>query len=182
MKTFVEAKANTCQSCREFKKSKPHQQPFVQIKVQAFEPGECWSVDIMINGEIDYLVCVDRISQCLLLEKLLNKTAKACTKSLKTWACLLGIPTLIKSDGGRSFDCKLFDNFCKDLWLVHIHTSTHHPASNGQCKQMVHEVKKMMLKTGERDPQLIMKALKNTKRRGGLGTPIKIFFNRNVKG
>ena len=39
-----------------------------------------------------------------------------------------------------------------------------------------------MLKTGERDPQLIMKVLNNTERRGGYGTPIKILFNRNVKG
>ena len=39
-----------------------------------------------------------------------------------------------------------------------------------------------MLKTGERDPQLIMKVLNNTERRGGLGTPIKILFGQNVKG
>ena len=47
---------------------------------------------------------------------------------------------------------------------------------------MVQEVMKMMLKTGERGPKLIMKVLNSTERRGGYGTPIKFLFNRNVKG
>ena len=40
----------------------------------------------------------------------------------------------------------------------------------------------MMEKTGERDLEFIMKLLNNTERRGGLGTPIKILFWRNVLG
>ena len=40
----------------------------------------------------------------------------------------------------------------------------------------------MMVKTGERDPEFIMKVLNNTERRGGMGTPIKILFGCNVKG
>ena len=119
----------------------------------------------------------------LLLKKLPNMTAKLCTKALNSRLCLLGIPILIKSDGGPAFDCKLFNNFCKDLGVVHILTSAYNLESNGQYKRMVQEVKKMMLKTGERDPQLIMRVLNNTERRGGgLGTPIKILFNTNVKG
>merc|ERR1712081_135566 len=52
---FVEAKAKTCESCRKHKKSQPRQQPFVLIELQAFEPGEFWSVDIMSIGKLDYL-------------------------------------------------------------------------------------------------------------------------------
>ena len=100
-----------------------------------------------------------------MLEKIPNKTAKVCTKAMKSWVCLLGIPTLIKSDGGPAFDCKLFNNFCKDLGVVHILTSFYNLEYNGQYKRMVQEVKKMMLKTGERDPQLIMRVLNNTGRR-----------------
>ena len=40
----------------------------------------------------------------------------------------------------------------------------------------------MMVKSGGRDPEFIMKVLDNTERRGRLGTPIKILFGRNVKG
>ena len=115
MKQFVESKARKCDSCREFKKSKPRQQPFVPIELQAFEPGECWSVDIMTIEKIDYLVCLDRILQYLILARLPNKTAKVCNRALKTWLCMLGIPTLLRSNGGPSFDCKLFDEFCKHL-------------------------------------------------------------------
>ena len=79
----------------------------------------------MTIGKIDFLVGVDRISQYLLLAKLPNKTAKACTRVLKSWACLMGIPTLIKSDVGPAFDSLLFDDFCKDLGVVHILTSTY---------------------------------------------------------
>ena len=61
-------------------------------------------------------------------------------------------------------------------------TSAYNAPSNGQCKRMVQEVRKMMEKTGERDPEFIMKVLNNTERRGGLGTPIKILFGRNVLG
>ena len=150
MREFVEAKASKCDKCRVHKKSKPRQQPFVPIELQALEPGECWSVDIMTIGKMDFLVSVDRISQYLLLAKLPNKTAKACTKALKSWACLLEIPTLIKSDGGPAFDSKLFDDFCKDLRVVHILTSACNPQSKGQCERKVQEVKKYMQKSGER--------------------------------
>ena len=40
----------------------------------------------------------------------------------------------------------------------------------------------MMEMSGIRDLEFIMKVLNNTERRGGLGTPIKILFGRNVKG
>ena len=40
MKTFVEAKANTCQSCREFKKSKPHQHPVVPAFLRLLSLGK----------------------------------------------------------------------------------------------------------------------------------------------
>ena len=66
--------------------------------------------------------------------------------------------------------------------MVHILISAYHSESNGQCKRMVQEVKKMMLKTGERDPEYIMKVLNNTERRAGLRIPIKILFNKNMKG
>ena len=79
---FVESKARTCDSCRKHKKSKPRQQPFIPIELQAFEPGECWSLNIMSISKLDYLVCVDRVSQYMMLAKLQNKTAKACTKAL----------------------------------------------------------------------------------------------------
>ena len=62
MYKLVEAKAKTCESCRKHKKSKPRQQPFVPLELQALEPWECWSVDIMTIGKMDYLVCVDRVS------------------------------------------------------------------------------------------------------------------------
>ena len=87
-----------CDKCRRHKKSKTRQQPFVPLELQAFEVGECWSVDIMLIGKIDYLVCVDRVSQYMMLARLPNKTAKACTKAMRTWTTYLGIPTLLQSD------------------------------------------------------------------------------------
>ena len=100
MFTFVEAKAKTCKTCKTHKKSKTRQQPFVPIELQAFEPGECWSVDIMSIGKLNYLVCVDRVSQYMMLAKLGNKMAKACTKAMKTWTKFFRIPTLMRSNGG----------------------------------------------------------------------------------
>ena len=46
-------------------------------------------------------------------------------------------------------------------------TSAYHAPSNGQCERMVQEVRKFMEKSGERDPELVMKVLNNTERRGG---------------
>ena len=131
-------------------------------------------MDLMSIGKLDYLVCVDRVSQYMMLAKLGNKTAKACTRALKTWTTFLGIPTLMRSDGGPSFDCKLFDNFCPELGVIHILTSAYHLPSNGQCRRMVQEVMKMMVKTGECDREFIMKVLNNTERRGGMGTTSKL--------
>ena len=146
------------------------------IKLQAFELGECWSVDIMSIGKLDYLVCMDRVSQYMMLAKLPNKMEKACTKALKTWTTFFGIPTLMRSDGGPSFDCELFSEFCEQLGLVQVLTSTYNAPSNRQCERIVKEVRKMMEKSGERDPEFIMKGLNNTERRGGLGTPKKNFI------
>ena len=133
-------------------------------------------------GKLDYLVCVDRVSQYMMLAKLPNKTAKACTKAMRTWTTYLGIPTLLRSDGGPAFDCNLMNEFCKSLGIVHVLTSAYNAPSYGQCERMVQEVKKFIEKSGERDPELVMKVLNNTERRGGLGTPIKIMIGRNVKG
>ena len=159
---FVEAKAKTCDKYKTHEKSKTRKQPFVPIKFQDFEPGECWWMDIMSIGKLDYLVCVDRVSQYMMLPKVGIKTAKACTKALKTWTTFFGIPTLMRSNGGQSSDCKLLDKFCQELGVVHVLTSTYHSPSNGQCKRMGQEVKKMMIKSRERDPKFIMKVLNNT--------------------
>ena len=43
-------------------------------------------------------------------------------------------------------------------------TSAYNAPSNGQCERMVQEVKKIMEKTGERDPKFVMKVLNNTER------------------
>ena len=51
---FVEANTKKCDKCRIHKKLKPHQQPFVPTELQASEPGEYWSGDIMAMGNIDY--------------------------------------------------------------------------------------------------------------------------------
>ena len=94
----------------------------------------------------------------------------------------MGVPTLLRSDGGPAFDCNLMSEFCKSLGIVHVLTSAYHAPSNGQCERMVQEVRKFMEKSGERDPELVMKVLNNTERRGGLGTPMKIMMGRNVRG
>ena len=72
--------------------------------------------------------------------------------------------------------------FCEKLVVVHVLTSAYNAPSNGQCERMVQEVKKIMEKTGERDPEFVMKVLNNTERLGGLGSPIKIMLGHNVKG
>ena len=76
-----------------------------------------------------------------MLAKLPNKTAKVCTRALKTWATFLGILILLRSNGGQAFNNKLFNDFCKDLGGVQILTSAFHNESNGLCECMVQEVK-----------------------------------------
>ena len=70
----------------------------------------------MSIGKLDYLVCVDRVSQYMMLAKLPNKTAKACTKALRNWI---------------GFDCNLMNEFCESLGIVHVLTSAYHSPSNG---------------------------------------------------
>ena len=59
---FVDAKAKTCKTRKTHKKLKTRQQPLVPIELQTFEPGECWSMDIMSIGKLDYLVCGQSVS------------------------------------------------------------------------------------------------------------------------
>ena len=74
------------------------------------------------------------------------------------------------------------NEFCESLGIVHVLTSAYNAPSNSQCVRIVKEVKKFMEKSAEWDPELVMKVLNNTERRGGLGTPIKIMMGRNVRG
>ena len=99
--------------------------------MQAFKPGECWSVDIMSIEKLDYLACVDRISQYMVLARLPNKTVKACTKALKTWTTFFGIPILLRSERGAAFDCKLFSKLSEQLGVVHVLTSAYNAPRNG---------------------------------------------------
>ena len=80
------------------------------------------------------------------MDELHKKKTTTVTKSLEKIAVMLGLPTILKSNGGPGFKSKPFTDFTDKYGIYHILTSAYHPASNGQAKRAIQEAEKMMEK------------------------------------
>ena len=73
-----------------------------------FEVREMWSINLFEFRGKDYVLGIDKASQYIFINEIRNKKTSTVTRSLEKFALMLGLPTLLKSDGGPCFKSKPF--------------------------------------------------------------------------
>ena len=84
---------------------------------------------------------VDKVSQFMLCRQIPNQKTTTVARVLEEWSLTLGLPTVVKSDGGPCFKSAPFSKFCKEYGITHVLTSPYNPSSNGQAKRSIAEIK-----------------------------------------
>ena len=108
MREAIKQEWQKCPQCTKCKKSKTTTPPLYPIDAMSFEIGELWSVDLFKFQKKDYLLGIDKASQYIMIEEIKNKKTATVTKCLEKFALMLGLPTLLKSDGGPVLKVALF--------------------------------------------------------------------------
>ena len=91
-----------------------------------------------VNRE-DFLVMVDKMSQYTLCKAVPNKKVATTLKVLREWACILGLPSVIKCDCCLAFKDGPFGGLCREFRINNVLTSAYHAESNGQIEHTVKE-------------------------------------------
>ena len=182
MKTDVISQCQKCKSCAVVSKTKRHMEPIVPLEIQAFSVGEMWSSDIFSLGGKNYLVCVDKISGIIFASIMKNMKAETVTGLLENWISMLGLPSVLKTDGATSYTAGLFEQFCDKLGILHVVSSPYNAEGNGQSERAVQELKiRLERSKGELKLNEIIIIMNETERAGGYRSPISLFLGRNIR-
>ena len=93
----------TTDSCRECLTLKPKQQRESMQPSQALHPMDMVAADLFTLRGKNYLCMTDRFSGNCWVEPLRSTTTSTITDKLTNWFLELGIPSLIRTDGGPQF-------------------------------------------------------------------------------
>ena len=78
---------------------------------------------------------IDHFSKMCVLRTLLNKTAEGVVDELEDVFAFHGAPKIMQSDNGKEFVNKLVDALCTQWHCRYIHSSPHHPQTNGAVER-----------------------------------------------
>ncbi|QQP55719.1 Uncharacterized protein FKW44_000153 [Caligus rogercresseyi] len=140
--------AQMVESCEECQRYRPQQQQEpLQSDPPASRPFESVSADLFEYRGRHFLVIVDRYSGWPIVHHH-DKVPKAAQviKVFKTIIRDHGIPNKIRSDGGRQFASREFQDFCQDYDIVSVVSSAHYPQSNGHAEAAVKAMKLLVKK------------------------------------
>ena len=87
MASDIKKKAESCESCRLYKKSNSKTKGIVPLELEEFLPGEAWSVDVLSYRGVDYLVAVCIVTSFAWVAKLKKKGAKDLAAALWHFVC-----------------------------------------------------------------------------------------------
>ena len=146
MKAEIKEEWQQCPECTRCKKSKMTTPPLFPIETMSFNIGELWSVDLFEFKGKYYILGIDKACQYIFIDEIRNKKTATVTRSLENFALMLGLPTLLKSNGGPCSKSKPFQEFTNKYGIEHVMTSTYHHQSNGQAERAIQEAEKMMEK------------------------------------
>ena len=105
------------------------------------------------------------------------------TSYMREMACQMGLPNVIKSDGGPCYKSLVFKDFADKYGIRHVLTSAYHHESNGQAERGVREVKKLLARNvGKEKLEELLLYLNTTDRRNGTGSAMQLLFNRECRG
>ena len=134
-----------------------------------------------------FLVCADRLSGWPYVSVCRRAaSAEQLTRDLRHLFSLMGVPTLLRSDGGPQFTSSTLRHFLKKWEVSHQMSSPGHPQSNGHAEAAVKTVKKLVMAASQRgtlDEEQLDRGLleiRNTPRADGR-SPAQLLFGHPVR-
>lgn len=132
-----------------------------------------------------YLIVVDAMSKWLEVDIMKSMSSAEVIQSFRRIFARMGIPDLIISDNGRSFDSKELHEFYDRNLIKYSTISPYHPSSNGQAERMVQTAKKILTKLEEGDVELQVQRLlfrqHTTVHAGTEKTPAELLMGRKLR-
>ena len=138
-----------CEMCQRNKDSKPVANQG-ELKL-AQGPLDRVHADFCTLNNHDYLILVDAYSGFPWCIRVNSMTARALCKVLFTTFKDLGMPKVIRSDGGPCFIAQEYKDFCKKFHITPVIGSPYHHEGCGQAESMVKVMKKMLKKCDSYD-------------------------------
>ena len=118
--------------------SELHQEPWDKIGVDLVGPYVP-----MGKGGYRYILTTSCLySRFMCLEPLKDKTAIEVAKAFEKIIFRIGMPKAVVCDNGQEFIAQVFQAICDRLHIKKVHTSPHHPESNGACESSHREINK----------------------------------------
>ena len=96
----------------------------------------------VVLERMDFLIVADVFSKYIIVRKLPNSISAAICTELSMIVTELGLPHFIRSDNGRCYNSKEFQQFLQCYNITHQTSSPNHPISNGFVERTVRVAKK----------------------------------------
>ena len=175
-----------CHVCRSMQPSQPRE-PMWQENSAPTRVFESVSADYFHVAGRTFLVCVDRLSGWPYVSVCRHSaSADQLVRELRHLFSLMGVPAILRSDGGPQFASSTLRRFLEKWEVRHQMSSPGHPESNGHAEAAVKTVKKLVTAASQKgtldDEQLDQGLLeiRNTPRADGR-SPAQILFGHPVR-
>ena len=111
---------------------------------------ESVSADFFSYAGKSFLVCADRLSGWPIVASCGREpTARTLVRDLREVFAAMGVPNILRTDGGPQFTARYTREFLKRWGVEHRVSSPHHPASNGHAEAKVKLVKRLVQKCAD---------------------------------
>lgn len=183
----VEKFVKCCQYC--LRVSQPNRPPPMTRHKFPEGPWQCVALDLMSAEPIgvEILVVIDYYSRYHEIKFLKSTTSSIIIDILKEMFSRLGIPKSLRSNNGRQFTSKEFQDFCETNNIELIHTPPYWPQANGEVENMNRAILKRLqishasnknYKKELHDFELMY----NTTPHGTIGkSPSELMYGRNIR-
>jgi len=140
LKRDVELYVLTCAVCNQQKNRRRHRT--TMMNYQAGYPGERIHMDFLgpfttsSNGNRYILSIVDQFTKWIEVCPTPDQSAELTAQILvEKWIARFGVPRVIHTDQGRTFESHLFKGLCDHLEITKTRTTPYRPSSNGQVER-----------------------------------------------
>jgi hypothetical protein len=145
---------NTCRECASRKTQIPRQHqvestftgyPFEKIAMDIAGP-----LPQSKSGETYILAIIDYFSKFPMLIPLRQTDSKTVAEALfSKWICLFGVPEVIHTDRGSTFESQLFHEICRLCGISKTKTAPYYPQSDGLVERLFRTTKDMIYSTSK---------------------------------
>ena len=176
---------SSCDACRKYLPSLP-KEPLMadNTPTRVFETA---SADFFHHAGKTFLVVADRLSGWpVIAASGREATARTLVRNLREIFALVGVPQVLKSDGGPQFTARHTKEFLRRWGVTHRITSPHYPAANGHAEASVKAVKRLIQKStvnGDLDSDAYamgLLELRNTPRADGR-SPAEVLYGHPLR-